>query len=134
MPLKRSSNIDSKKKCAYLTLKWCKEHMGINNRRKTKPKVSVRIYFKKDETERFIKGAYYSDENRIIIYEINCKTLENVVSTVIHEYTHYMQSTKKYWDFFKTHDYSTHPYERQAKRNEKKYTKICLSEILNILD
>ena len=39
---------------------------------------------------------------------------------------------KKYWEYFETHDYSTHPYERQARRNEIKYTKAnylqCLQE------
>ena len=127
--LKSKHNINFKKKCAFLTLKWCKKNLGINKRKKTKPKISIRINFKKDETEKTTRGAYYFDENRIIIYHINCKTINDVISTIIHEYTHYLQSNKKYWDYFKTHYYSNHPYERQANRNEEKYFLVCLSEI-----
>ena len=64
-----------------------------------------------------------------MIYIENCKTLDDVVSTIIHEYTHYLQSRTKYEKYEKEYYYSTNPYERQAKRNEIKYTKICLQDI-----
>ena len=126
---KKSPDIHLKREYASQALKWCMENMGTNPRKRTQPKVSVRINFKKEETERFIKGSYYSDENRLVIYHYNCESIEEVVSTVIHEYTHYLQSMKKYWEYFKTHYYSTHPYERQAKRNELKYTETCIKQI-----
>jgi hypothetical protein len=130
---KKIVDIELKRQYASKAIKWCRENMGVNNRRKTQPKMSVRIYFRKDETERFIKGIYYSGENRIIIYDLNCKTLEDVVSTIIHEYSHYLQSMKKYWEYFNTYSYSTHPYERQAKRNELKYTNVCMKFIKKAL-
>lgn len=130
---KKIVDIELKRQYASKAIRWCKENMGINNRRKSQPKMSVRIYFRKDETERFIMGSYYSVENRIVVYDVNCKTLEDVVSTIIHEYSHYLQSMKKYWEYFNTYSYSTHPYERQAKRNELKYTDECMRYIKKVL-
>ena len=130
---KKIVDIELKRQYASKAIRWCKENMGINNRRKSQPKMSVRIYFRKDETERFIMGSYYSVENRIVVYDVNCKTLEDVVSTIIHEYSHYLQSMKKYWEYFNTYSYSTHPYERQAKRNELKYTDECMKYIKKVL-
>ena len=126
---KRSIELELKRQYALKAIKWCRENMGVNKRKKDIPKISVRIYFRKDETERFIKGIYYSDENRIIVYHVNCETIEDVISTVIHEYTHYLQSMKKYWEYSLTYNYNTHPYERQARRNETKYTKMCIKKI-----
>lgn len=131
--LKKSVDLKTKRKCALLTLKWCKKNIGINNRRKTKLKVVVRVNFPKDEHERFIRGAYYSEDNKIHVYHVNCKTINDIIKTIIHEYTHYLQSMKKYWEMYKTHYYSTHPYERQADRNEEKYFDLCLLEILEFL-
>jgi Zn-dependent peptidase ImmA (M78 family) len=130
---RKSHSLELKRKCARLALNWCKKNFGINNRRKQAPKVSVRVYFKSDETFRKTKAAYYYSENRIIVYHINNKKVEDVVSAVIHEYTHYLQPDRKYWDYFKTHYYSQHPHERQAVRNEERYTEQCMCEITPLL-
>ena len=130
---KKIIDITLKRQIAKQVLKWCKENMGINNRRKSLPKVSVRINFRKDETERFIKGIYYSSENRIIVYSVNCETMDEVVSTIIHEYSHYQQSMKKYWEYFEFYYYSNHPYEKEARKNEEMYTKKCIRSIRKYL-
>jgi hypothetical protein len=130
---KKIIDITLKRQIAKQVLKWCKENMGVNNRRKSLPKVSVRINFRKDETERFIKGIYYSSENRIIVYSVNCETMDEVVSTIIHEYSHYQQSMKKYWEYFEFYYYSNHPYEKEARKNEEIYTKKCIRSIRKYL-
>jgi len=130
---KKIIDITLKRQIAKQVLKWCKENMGVNNRRKSLPKVSVRINFRKDETERFIKGIYYSSENRIIVYSLNCETMDEVVSTIIHEYSHYQQSMKKYWEYFEFYYYSNHPYEKEARKNEEMYTKKCIRSIRKYL-
>jgi hypothetical protein len=130
---KKIIDITLKRQIAKHVLKWCKENMGVNNRRKSLPKVSVRINFRKDETERFIKGIYYSSENRIIVYSANCETMDEVVSTIIHEYSHYQQSMKKYWEYFEFYYYSNHPYEKEARKNEEMYTKKCIRSIRKYL-
>ena len=130
---KKIIDITLKRQIAKQVLKWCKENMGVNNRRKSLPKVSVRINFRKDETERFIKGIYYVNENRIIVYSLNCETIDEVVSTIIHEYTHYQQSMKKYWEYFEFYYYSNHPYEKEARKNEEMFTKKCIRSIKKYL-
>lgn len=126
-----SIDIQRKKDLATLTLKWCKKNLGVNKRKKL-PKISVRIRFINGDKNHY--GSYYFEENRIIIYDLKCKTMYDVVSTVIHEYTHYLQSMKKYFDYFTTHYYSTHPYEKQAEKNANQYSKKCLYEIKKLLN
>ena len=55
--------------------------------------------------------------------------MEELVSTVIHEYTHYLQVRRKYREYEKVKFYSQNPFEIQAKRNEERYTKTCINEI-----
>jgi len=128
----KTADFDAKKKCAVLAMKWCKTNLGVNKKKKNKIKISIRVRPKK-EGKYFFYGDFNSKENKIIVYGANEQSLDDIVSTVIHEYTHYLQSTKKYWEYFETHYYSTHPYERQAKRNEIKYTSECLKEIKKLI-
>jgi Zn-dependent peptidase ImmA (M78 family) len=124
--------IGLKKQYSIKALKWCESKLGINKRKKKKLKISVRVTFRTPDEKNFY-GLYSYMDNRIIVYDLNCISLEDVVSTVIHEYTHYLQSRTKYEMYQKTHFYSTNPLERQAKRNELKYTKVCLKEIRKLL-
>jgi hypothetical protein len=126
---KKVIDIKTKRRYALLTTKWCRENMGVNRRRKEQLKVSVRINFRGEEDERYIKGVFYPDENRIIVYSKNCLTIEEIVSTVIHEYTHYLQSDVKYIELYKRYYYKNHPFEREARKNEDLYTSICMKEI-----
>jgi hypothetical protein len=126
---KKVIDIKTKRRYALLTTKWCRENMGVNRRRKEQLKVSVRINFRGEEDERYIKGVFYPDENRIIVYSKNCLTIEEIVSTVIHEYTHYLQSDVKYIELYKIYYYKNHPFEREARKNEDLYTSICMKEI-----
>jgi hypothetical protein len=120
---KRSVDIETKRKLANYTLRWCKKNMGIN-KRKAAPKISVRMKVKDEDGEWY--GIYIWEENKIVIsLEMN-KTMKDIVSTVIHEYTHYLQSMKKYYEYFNTYYYSTHPYEKQAIKNSKVLTDKCL--------
>jgi hypothetical protein len=129
---RKTADFEIKKKCAVLTMKWCQENLGTNNKKRGKIKISVRVRPKK-EGKYIFYGDFQSEDNKIVIYGLKDQSLDDIVSTVIHEYTHYLQSTKKYWEYFKTHYYSTHPYERQAKRNELKYTSECLKEIKKLI-
>lgn len=125
-------SIGLKKQYSIRAVKWCENKLGINKRKKKKLKISVRVTFRTPDEKNFY-GLYSYKDNRIIIYDLNCVSLEDVVSTVIHEYTHYLQPVKKYWDFFKIHDYSTHPHEIEALINEEKYTTECLETIKKLI-
>ena len=99
---KKKVNIDLKKEIAIQTLKWCKKKFGVNKRKKL-PKISVRVRLIESDDESF--GLYIWKENRIIIYDSKCKSIMDVISTVIHEYTHYLQSMKKYYEYFNIYYY-----------------------------
>jgi Zn-dependent peptidase ImmA (M78 family) len=122
--------IDTKLKITYAksALEWCESTLGINTRKRRK--LELRISERKRKSGKFFfYGNYCFYRNRIVIYISNCKTYKDIASTIIHEYTHYLQSRTKYEEYEKLYYYSTNPYERQAKRNEEKYTKMCLSDI-----
>ena len=57
----------------------------------------------------------------------------DIVETIIHEYTHYMQDCKTLYDKYsidyENQPYEKHPLEREAYRRQEKYGKICKSEI-----
>lgn len=121
-----------KRKYAMLALRWCKKNLGPNYRKRTKLKLEI------IEKRRFLKkaiiyGNYCFYRNKITIYEPSCKNIYDVVSTVIHEYTHYLQSRNQYKVYEQSYYYSTNPCEREAKRNEQKYTKLCIKEIKKYL-
>lgn len=124
------SPIDDEIKIFYtkMSLDWCKENLGINERKRSE--LQLIISNKKRKKGKYVLyGSYCFFKNRIIIYTPNCLSLFDIVGTIIHEYTHYLQSRTKYVMYEKSHYYSTNPLERQAKRNEVKYTKICLKKI-----
>lgn len=129
---KKNLDITTKKKITKLTIKWCRDFFGVNERKRTKLKLKF------SDRPRTIKkcivfGNYCFWRNTITIYLPHCNTIEEVISTTIHEYTHYLQSRPLYQDYQKDYYYSTNPYEREAKRNEDKYTELCIKEIKSLL-
>lgn len=129
----RTIDIETKKRYATLTIKWCEEYLGLCNRKKRK--LIVRFSDKKRKIDNFdVFGNYCFYRNEIIIYLPNNNTIYDLVATVIHEYTHYLQSRTKYREYELSRYYSQNPLERQAKRNEDKFTKICLKEIRKLIN
>lgn len=126
--------IDNDLKIIYtkLTLEWCENNLGINTRKRKKLLLDI-SYKERVKGKDIYYGKYCFNANKITIYVINCETLHDVISTMIHEYTHYLQSSSKYRLYSKTYYYSQNPYERQAKRNEEKYTKSCYNEIKRLV-
>lgn len=124
----RTIDIESKKRYALLTLKWCEEYFGLCYRKRRK--LLFRFSERSRRMDKFkVFGNYCFYRNEIIIYLPNCDTIHDIVSTVIHEYTHYLQVRRKYREYELSRYYSQNPMERQAKRNEDKYTKLCLKDI-----
>ena len=129
---KRNCDIGLKKQYAVLALKWCKDFFGENDRKRSK------LYVEVTERKRTIKqhevfGNYCFYRNKMTIHTSTCETLHDVVSTVIHEYTHYLQSRNRYKYYQDVYYYSKNPYEREAKRNEEKYTRMCIKFIKSSL-
>ncbi len=129
---KKTCDINLKKQYSTLALKWCKENFGVNDRKRSK------LSFEFTNRKRTLKGHmvygnYCFYRNKMTIHEPACETLYDIVSTVIHEYTHYLQSRPQYLRYQREYYYSTNPYEREAKRNEEKYTKMCIKYIKKLL-
>jgi Zn-dependent peptidase ImmA (M78 family) len=124
---RRVMDIESKKWYAQQTFKWCKKFLGTNLRKK-KP---IKLSLIKQDKDNF--GSYDAEKNKIIIYHENCLTVKDIVSTVIHEYTHYLQSNKGYFMFMEYYDYNSHPFEQEARVNEQKYTNRCVRYIRRYL-
>lgn len=132
MTLKRRVNIDLRINYTKLALEWCQNNLGINTRKRKKLLLEIN-YKKRMRGNDIYYGKYCFNQNKITIYVKNCLTIDEIISTVIHEYTHYLQSSVKYRLYSKTYYYSQNPYERQAKRYETKYTKLCYNEIKKLV-
>jgi hypothetical protein len=60
--------------------------------------------------------------------------LEELIDTIIHEYTHYLdmpfqQDQKEYNRYLKQKGYYDNPFQINAREKADKYTLICLKEI-----
>lgn len=125
---KRHHDIELKTQYANEAIKWCRKNLGLNERKRKKLDFVVMDWSRKKGRFQFL-GNYCFYKNRMVIYAPNCNSLYELIATVIHEYTHYLQSGPQYRKYEKIYYYSSNPYEREAKRNENKYTKICLKDI-----
>ena len=65
------------------------------------------------------KAQYDEDTNVIYIYYPNMKNEEDVLRSIIHEYTHYKQDHKLFKKYKAMYSYDEDPTEIEAKNNEK---------------
>ena len=64
--------------------------------------------------------AQYDDETNVIyIYYPNIKTKEDVIRSIIHEYTHYRQNHKLFKQYRAMYSYDENPIEIEAHKNEE---------------
>ena len=64
--------------------------------------------------------AQYDDETNIIyIYYPNIKTEEDILRSLIHEYTHYKQDHKLFKQYRQMYSYDENPIEIEAHKNEE---------------
>lgn len=132
MKTKNNQQIDylTKLKYSKLALTWCKQYFGKNNRKKRK------LLLKPKKNTKFIKrskvfGLYCFYRNTIYIYLNNCDSIDEIISTIIHEYTHYLQPSTKYMYYQSVYNYTQNPFEIEAKRNEEKCLDKCLNYIIS---
>ena len=92
---KRYDDIEIKTQYALEAFKWCRKTFGLSDTKRRKLDFSVSNKERKNGRFRFM-GNYCFWRNKMVIYAPNCYTLNEVVSTVIHEYTHYLQSGPQY--------------------------------------
>ena len=71
------------------------------------------------EHSRTTKAEYDDETNVIYIYYPNMKSKEDVIRSIIHEYTHYRQDHKLFKKYKAMYSYDEDPTEIEAKRNEE---------------
>lgn len=89
--IKRSQKINvSKAKFINLVIDWCKQNMEHPKYHKYYTIVEV-LYYKNQKRN----GAYLPSNLTIKIFVNNHQNLEELIETIIHEYTHYLQMPRK---------------------------------------
>ena len=71
------------------------------------------------EHSKTTKAQYDEDTNVIYIYYPNMKNEEDVLRSIIHEYTHYKQDHKLFKQYRQMYSYDENPIEIEAHKNEE---------------
>jgi hypothetical protein len=125
---KYSINV-TKVKFVNTVIDWCKENMEYPKHHKYYPTVEVKYYINKK-----ISGDYSSKSRVIRIFINNHKSIDELVNTIIHEYTHYLQMPRdtnqlEYTKYNKTKGYYNNPYEIDAREKAEFYTPKCIKDL-----
>jgi hypothetical protein len=63
--------------------------------------------------------------NSIVLYYPKMKSRKQIIETIIHEYTHYLQSPSWMTRYYNMgYDYNNHPYELAAQKEELNWNKL----------
>jgi Zn-dependent peptidase ImmA (M78 family) len=117
-------NRDQVRKVCRRAISWCKKNMGENESKILPLSLSVR------NKMRDYCGYYDHRKNKLIVCLNANETIEELVKTVIHEYTHYLQPIRRYYSKVgKITGYWNNPYEVEARKNEDELFKKCWKEI-----
>ena len=111
------------------TFEWCVNKFGSPLKSREVPKLRVRFTGRKN-----LCGYYYKRE--LYVFPDNMTNLKDLVATVVHEYTHFLQmpaknDMKKYYKLYELDGYDNQ-FEREAFAAEKKYTTKVMKQ-LNLL-
>lgn len=121
------------RKTAFLALQWCIDKWGKSKYQKNYPKL---ICYKEKSGRGYI-GEYCEEKNIIYIYLIECKSVIELIRTIIHEFTHYKQNIAEKYDVlaekFKDKPYHYHPQEKEAFKREALYCNECKKHLLKLL-
>lgn len=114
-------------KIVDLSIDWCIKNLGV---RKWCPNFFVEVV--KEDVE---YGAGWYIPNRhdpeITINANANTTIIDLIDTVVHEYTHYLQPNfqEQYSQFSTEYEYFNNPLEIEARENGKKYRRQCFNDI-----
>ena len=125
------------KKLKYIgdkVIDWCIDEFGLSKHYNDYP------YMEIDMDDDGMCGEFIGYNNEIIICPTAMDTIDEFIDTVIHEYTHYMQSPSWYTRYLnnltideviKNLPSPSHPYEIEADKVAKRNWKRCKKEALN---
>jgi len=102
-----------------------KQYYGESKFQTTTVYLSIETSGYSDKEDKNVDGEYCAVLNEIVVYWKNIKSEEHLYRTLIHEYQHYLQSPRWMTRYYKMgYNYSDHPYEIQAYKEELNWNKI----------
>lgn len=110
------------RKDALRVMNWCKRNVGLNHRRKYLPALEWSNYGEDC-------GDYDFEDNIISVYKSKHKSCIDIIHTIIHEWCHYKQSTKKYYEYSEKYNYQDNPLEIQANELADKMKWKCRKDL-----
>ena len=105
---------------------WCIDEFGLSKYYKHYPYIEIDL----DEVD--LMGEFVGDNNEIIVYPNAMDNMDDFISTVIHEYSHYLQRPSWYTRYINMgYENENNPYEMIAETIAINNRKLCKKEILN---
>lgn len=113
-----------KRSDAVRVMNWCKKNIGVNKRKKYLPILEWHTKSWDNDC-----GDYDFEDNIISVYKSSHRSAIDLIHTIIHEWAHYLQSRKKYYDYADEYGYAKNPYENQANYIADKYKFQCKRDL-----
>lgn len=108
-------------KTTKIIAEFCKQNIGKLKNRKFVP---VKLSYVSSDC----MGMYDPVKHEVIIYVNSCRTVSDLTSTIIHEWTHSCQRVlTEYVKLYKKFGYENHPMEIEAYAAEKKWNRKALN-------
>ena len=105
---------------------WCVDEFGLSKCYEHYPYIEIDM----DEVD--LMGEFVGDNNEIIVYPNAMDNMDDFISTVIHEYSHYLQRLSWYTRYINMgYEGVDNPYEMIAETIAINNRKLCKKEILN---
>ena len=105
---------------------WCVDEFGLSKYYEHYPYIEIDM----DEVD--LMGEFVGDNNEIIVYPNAMDNMDDFISTVIHEYSHYLQRLSWYTRYINMgYEGVDNPYEMIAETIAINNQKLCKKEILN---
>jgi hypothetical protein len=106
-------------------MNWCKRNIGLNYRRRTLP--LLEYHTKRGDGGDC--GEYDFEDNVITVYKNSHRSVIDLIHTIIHEWTHYKQSKKKYYLYDDEFGYLNNPLEIEANNIADLYKYQCKKDL-----
>ena len=105
---------------------WCVDEFGLSKYYEHYPYIEI------DMNEVDLMGEFVGDNNEIIVYPNAMDNMDDFISTVIHEYSHYLQRLSWYTRYINMgYEGVDNPYEMIAETIAINNRKLCKKEVLN---
>ena len=123
----KTAQIDRKtlRRLGKQILSWCVKNLGKSSRARKRLYLELVFDDSVEFCALFIVGKY-----RVIrVFMKRAKTVKILIDAIIHEYTHHLQVACHYNKLLERYGYKNHPDEIEARKNERKYCKVCWNDI-----